>query len=127
MFSNTPRAHQLKKTSDWVVIYYDGRSAEGQCTVTTSAYGLLACKRIVRGREPALIADGDLADDVSARAHRAQLDAVEVADTGVGLTLDAQRARAGGRRDADAARLPAAPASGCGHGMAPALRPAAAV
>lgn len=52
MFSNTPRAHQLKKTTDWVVIYFDGRAGERQCTVITSAYGPLAGKRIIRGREP---------------------------------------------------------------------------
>ncbi len=52
LFSNTPRAHQLNKTSDWVVIYYDGGGGERQCTVITSAYGPLAGKRIVRGREP---------------------------------------------------------------------------
>jgi putative hydrolase len=51
MFSNTPRAHQLEKTSDWVVIYFDGRAGERQCTVITSAYGPLAGKRIIRGRE----------------------------------------------------------------------------
>lgn len=52
LFSNTPRAHQLNKTSDWVVIYYDGGGGERQCTVITSAYGPLAGKRIIRGREP---------------------------------------------------------------------------
>jgi putative hydrolase len=52
LFSNTPRAHQLRKTSDWVVIYYDGSSGERQCTVITSAYGPLAGRRIIRGREP---------------------------------------------------------------------------
>jgi hypothetical protein len=51
LFSNTPRAHQLHKTSDWVVIYYDGAGGERQCTVITSMYGPLAGKRIVRGRE----------------------------------------------------------------------------
>lgn len=50
--SNTPRARQLKKTSDWVVIYYDGRSGERQCTVITSSYGPLEGKRIIRGRKP---------------------------------------------------------------------------
>jgi hypothetical protein len=49
---HTPRAHQLKKTFDWVVIYFDGRGGERQCTVITSAYGPLAGKRIIRGREP---------------------------------------------------------------------------
>jgi len=52
LFSNTPRAHQLRKTSDWVVIYYDGRGGERQCTVITSTFGPLAGRRIVRGREP---------------------------------------------------------------------------
>jgi hypothetical protein len=52
LFSNTPRAHQLRKTSDWVVIYYDGRGGERQCTVITSAFGPLAGRRIIRGREP---------------------------------------------------------------------------
>lgn len=51
VFSNTPRAHQLDKTSDWVVIYYDGRGRERQCTVITAMYGPLAGRRIVRGRE----------------------------------------------------------------------------
>lgn len=50
-FSNTPRAHQLDKTSDWVVIYYDGHGRERQCTVITAMYGPLARRRIVRGRE----------------------------------------------------------------------------
>lgn len=52
VFSNTPRAHQLRKTYDWVVIYYDGRGGERQCTVITSAFGPLVGKRIIRGREP---------------------------------------------------------------------------
>jgi hypothetical protein len=51
MFSNTPRAHQLNKTADWVVIYYDGAGGERQCTVITSHYGPLEGRRIVRGRE----------------------------------------------------------------------------
>lgn len=51
LFSNTPRAHHLGKTSDWVVIYYDGSAGERQCTVITSMYGPLAGQRIVRGRE----------------------------------------------------------------------------
>ena len=51
VFSNTPRAHQLNKTSDWVVIYYDGSGRERQCTVITAMYGPLAGRRIVRGRE----------------------------------------------------------------------------
>ena len=51
LFSNTARAHQLGKTGDWVILYYDGRGGERQATVITSQYGALKGKRIVRGRE----------------------------------------------------------------------------
>jgi DNA polymerase (family 10) len=51
LFSNTPRAHQLRKTSDWVVIYYDRGDGERQCTAITATYGPLTGNRIVRGRE----------------------------------------------------------------------------
>lgn len=51
LFSNTPRAHQLNKISDWVVIYYDRGDGERQGTVITATHGPLAGKRIVRGRE----------------------------------------------------------------------------
>jgi hypothetical protein len=51
LFSNTARAHQLNKTFDWVVIYYDRGDGERQCTTTTAIHGPLAGKRIVRGRE----------------------------------------------------------------------------
>ncbi len=51
LFSNTARAHQMGKTRDWVVLYYDGKDGERQCTVITSQRGLLMGKRIVRGRE----------------------------------------------------------------------------
>lgn len=51
LFSNTARAHQLDKTRDWVVLYYDGRDDEQQSTVITSQRGPLAGKRLVRGRE----------------------------------------------------------------------------
>jgi Holliday junction resolvasome RuvABC DNA-binding subunit len=51
LFSNTARAHQLGKTRDWVVLYYDGGQGERQCTVITSQRGPLTGKRIVRGRE----------------------------------------------------------------------------
>jgi Holliday junction resolvasome RuvABC DNA-binding subunit len=51
LFSNTARAHQLDKTHDWVVLYYDGGQGERQCTVITSQRGPLTGKRIVRGRE----------------------------------------------------------------------------
>lgn len=51
LFSNTPRAHELNKTFDWVVIYYDGLGRERQCTVITAMHGPLEGRRIVRGRE----------------------------------------------------------------------------
>jgi hypothetical protein len=52
LFSNTARAHELRRTRDWVVIYfYDGDHHEGQCTVVTETHGPLAGKRVVRGRE----------------------------------------------------------------------------
>lgn len=51
LFSNTARAHQLRRTDDWVVIYYDGHGPEGQCTVVTAREGPLQGRRTVRGRE----------------------------------------------------------------------------
>ena len=51
LFSNTARAHELNKTQDWVVLYYDGASGDRQCTIITSEFGPLQGKRIVRGRE----------------------------------------------------------------------------
>jgi DNA polymerase (family X) len=51
LFSNTARAHETHRTDDWVVVYFDGSAAEGQCTVITSTRGPLTGKRIVRGRE----------------------------------------------------------------------------
>ena len=52
LFSNTARAHDLKRTRDWVVLYfYDGDHHEGQCTVVTETHGPLRGRRVVRGRE----------------------------------------------------------------------------
>jgi hypothetical protein len=51
LFSNTHRAHQLGRTHDWVVIYYDGDHGERQSTVITAEWGALRGRRIVRGRE----------------------------------------------------------------------------
>jgi DNA polymerase (family X) len=51
LFSNTALAHRLAKTHDWVVLYYDGRDGEQQCTVVTASTGKLKGKRVVRGRE----------------------------------------------------------------------------
>lgn len=51
LFSNTAQAHQLGRTSDWVVIYCDGGATEGQWTVVTAQAGPRKGDRIVRGRE----------------------------------------------------------------------------
>lgn len=52
LFSNTAKAHELGRTHDWVVLYFDDdHHAERQCTVVTEARGALAGKRVVRGRE----------------------------------------------------------------------------
>lgn len=51
LFSNTPRAHALGRTGDWVVIYLDGDVPERQYTVVTPRRGPLAGTRVVRGRE----------------------------------------------------------------------------
>jgi putative hydrolase len=52
LYSNTARAHQLGRTTDWVVIYfYDDHHREGQHTVVTETHGSLQGRRVVRGRE----------------------------------------------------------------------------
>lgn len=53
LYSNTPNAHRLGRTRDWVVVYFekDGTS-EGQCTVVTETHGPFKGQRVVRGHEP---------------------------------------------------------------------------
>ena len=51
LYSNTARAHQLGRTHDWVVLYFDGQDGERQHTVVTATSGPLKGQRIVRGRE----------------------------------------------------------------------------
>jgi len=52
MYSNTARAHELGRVHDWVVVYAeDPNHQEHQYTVVTQARGLLAGRRVVRGRE----------------------------------------------------------------------------
>jgi DNA polymerase (family X) len=54
LFSNTARAHQLKHTRDWVVLYFHtDTQAEGQLTVVTETQGALSGRRVVRGCEAA--------------------------------------------------------------------------
>jgi putative hydrolase len=53
LYSNTARAHELGRTSDWVVLYfYDGEHEEGQHTIVTETRGPQEGRRVVRGREP---------------------------------------------------------------------------
>jgi DNA polymerase (family 10) len=51
MFSNTPTAHRLGKTGDWVVVYLEKGKEENQCTVVTESRGTLKGKRVIRGKE----------------------------------------------------------------------------
>ncbi len=51
LYSNTKRAHELDKTHDWVVIYYERDGEEDQATIVTEGRGPLEGKRVVRGRE----------------------------------------------------------------------------
>ncbi|MBN2365133.1 MAG: DNA-binding protein [Calditrichaeota bacterium] len=51
LYSNTAKAHELGKTDDWVVIYYEKDGEEDQCTVVTAGRGSLKGKRVIRGRE----------------------------------------------------------------------------
>ena len=52
LFSNTARAHELRKVRDWVVIYFHSDSGgEAQRTIVTETRGPLAGQRVVRGRE----------------------------------------------------------------------------
>lgn len=52
LFSNTARAHELGKTHDWVVVFFENKGHEGQSTIVTETSGPLAGKRVIRGREP---------------------------------------------------------------------------
>ena len=52
LFSNTARAHQLGRTRDWVILYFDEGDGERQHTVITAQREPMKGRRIVRGREP---------------------------------------------------------------------------
>ena len=64
LYSNTPRAHQLGRTQDWVVLYVDGDRPALQYTVITPHRGPLAGMRVVRGRE------AECLELVARRRHR---------------------------------------------------------
>jgi DNA polymerase (family X) len=53
LYSNTARAHELGRTRDWVVIYYDRDGLEDRSTVVTERRGPDRGRRVVRGREEA--------------------------------------------------------------------------
>jgi hypothetical protein len=52
LFSNTARAHELGRTHDWVVLYFDNdHHGERQRTIVSEQRGPLKGRRVVRGRE----------------------------------------------------------------------------
>ncbi len=51
LYSNSARAHELGRTDDWVVIYFEREGHEHQATVVTETRGPLRGCRVVRGRE----------------------------------------------------------------------------
>jgi hypothetical protein len=51
LFSNTARAHDLGKTRDWVVVYFERDGHENQCTVVSEHQGPLKGHRVIRGHE----------------------------------------------------------------------------
>jgi predicted flap endonuclease-1-like 5' DNA nuclease len=74
LFSNTSLAHQLGRTRDWVVIYYEtDLRPEGQCTVVTETQGTLKGRRVVRGRERELAAEHGPAETAGPSAADAPL------------------------------------------------------
>ena len=51
LLAATARAHELARTRDLVVIYYERDGHENQCTVVTEHQGPLRGRRVIRGRE----------------------------------------------------------------------------
>lgn len=51
LFSNSARAHERHTTRDWVVVHFERKGEEGQCTIVTETRGPLSGRRVVRGRE----------------------------------------------------------------------------
>lgn len=65
LFSNTPLAHKLGRTGDWVVLFYQHGGHEGRATVVTETRGAQRGLRVVRGREREGAADAELAPALS--------------------------------------------------------------
>lgn len=53
LYSNTARSHELNKTHDWVVVYYEREGKQGQCTIVTETRGGEKGDRVIRGRATA--------------------------------------------------------------------------
>lgn len=53
LYSNTPLAHRLGRTDDWVVVYPENGASGRPFTVVTERRGRLSGHRVVRGREEA--------------------------------------------------------------------------
>src|SRR5262249_23816316 len=51
LYSNTPLAHELGTTHDWVVIYREGAGDHDQWTIVTATHGPDQGRRMIRGRE----------------------------------------------------------------------------
>jgi hypothetical protein len=67
LYSNTALAHRLRRTRDWVVLYFRREHGPGgRRTVVTETRGPLEGRRVVRGRESDLVAPAAAA--VTARA-----------------------------------------------------------
>lgn len=71
LFSNSRLAHDLDRTRDWVVIYWDRDGDEDQATVVTEYRGPLRGRRVVRGRERECLSHW--AHESEVRAERARL------------------------------------------------------
>ncbi|MHB1073390.1 MAG: helix-hairpin-helix domain-containing protein [Gemmatimonadaceae bacterium] len=51
LYSNSPRAHQMRKVWDWVTLYWGGDDGERRATIITARVGPLHDRRVIRGRE----------------------------------------------------------------------------
>jgi len=67
LFSNTARAHELRRTDDWVIVYYHRPGEpDGQATIVTEWRGRLRGDRVVRGRDREC---SDYYDDSTPSSH----------------------------------------------------------
>lgn len=70
LFSNSPRAHALQQTRDWVVVYFERDGKEDRCTVVTEPDGFLQGRRVVRGREKECLEHYRTSDKRQARGSK---------------------------------------------------------